>query len=119
MRGAVLDAAALGIGGAEVEPADARKRDGRRAHRAGLQRDVEVGAVEPLRPLRRAGLADRQHLGMRRGIGQLARAVAGAGQHAAVGAHHHRADRHLAARAGGLGLGEGRQHMALRPGEMS
>ena len=42
---AVLDPAAFGIGRAEVEPADARKRDGRRAHGAGLQRDVEVASV--------------------------------------------------------------------------
>ena len=82
----VLDATALGVGRAEVEPPDARERDGRRAHRAGLQRDVEVGVRQPLRSERGAGRADRQHLGVRGRIVQLARAVAGARQHAAVGA---------------------------------
>ena len=73
----VLDPAALGIAGAEVEAADAGERDGRRAHRAGLQRDVEVGARQPLGLHRRAGRADRQHLGVRGGIVELACAVAG------------------------------------------
>ena len=59
----VLDAAALGIGRAEIEPADARKRDRRRAHRARLQRDVEVGVrraaptAAPRRPARIASIS--------------------------------------------------------------
>src|SRR5262245_13978728 len=39
---AVLDRAALGIGGAVIDPSDAGERDRRRAHRAGLERHVEV-----------------------------------------------------------------------------
>jgi len=112
--GAVLHASAFRIAGAEVKPADAGKRDGRRAHRARLQRDVEIGAVEPLRFLRRTGLADRQHLGMRRRIGQLAHAVAGAGEDRAVGRPHDGPHRHLAAHARGLSLRKGRQPIALR-----
>ena len=120
MRAPVLDAAALGVGGAEVEPADARERDRRRAHRAGLQRDVEVGARRAApSPSAAQACADRQHLGVRGRVGQLARAVAGAGQHRAVRAHDHGAHRHLAARGRGLGLGERRQHVALWPDEVS
>ena len=50
----VLDAAALGIRCAVIEPADARERDRRRAHGARLQRHVEIAAGEPLRAERRA-----------------------------------------------------------------
>ena len=45
---AVLDRAALGIGGAVIEPPDAGERDRRRAHRAGLERHVEIAVDEPL-----------------------------------------------------------------------
>ena len=41
------------------------------------------------------------------------RAVAGACQHLARGAHHHGADGHLARKAGGLGLGKGEIHGPL------
>ena len=74
---AVLDAAALGIGSAEIEPADTRERDGSRAHGAGLQRHVEIAAGEPFLAEHRAGGADGQQLGMRGRVFQLARAVAG------------------------------------------
>ncbi len=52
----------------------------------GLQRDVEVRVRQPLRLQRGAGRADRQHLGVRGGIVELARAVSGPRQHAAIGA---------------------------------
>src|SRR5262249_56338676 len=45
---AVLDRAAFRICGAVIEAADARERDRRRAHRAGLERDVEIAVNEPL-----------------------------------------------------------------------
>ena len=45
---AVVDRAALGVGRAVIEPADARERDRRRAHRAGLERDMQVAVGEPL-----------------------------------------------------------------------
>ena len=45
---AVLDGAAFGVGGGEVEPADARKGNGGGAQSAGLQRDIEVAFGKPL-----------------------------------------------------------------------
>ncbi len=45
--GAVLDAAALGVIGTKIEPADAGEADGGGAHRARLQGDIEIAAIEP------------------------------------------------------------------------
>ena len=92
---AVLHRAALRIGGAVVEPADARKRDRRRAHGAGLERHVEIAVGQPLRAERGGRLPDRQHLGMRGRVAVAQGAVAGARDHRTV-AHDHAADRHLA-----------------------
>jgi len=108
----VLHAAALGVERAEVEPADAGERYGGGAHRARLQGDVEIGLRQPLRAQRRAGGADGQHLGVRGGVGQLARAVAGAGENLATG-RDDGANRHLAAHRSSLSLGEGGEHMAV------
>jgi len=109
----VLDAAALGIASAEIEPAQPRQRNGRRAHRAGLQGDVDVSLAEPLGADDLAGMADRQHLRMSGGIGKAARLVAGRRQHRAVCCHDHRADRHFAARGRALRLDKGDHHVAL------
>ncbi len=49
---AMLDGAALGIAGAEIEPAQPGEGDRRRAHGAGLQRDIEIGPLQPLQPRR-------------------------------------------------------------------
>ena len=58
-------------------------------------------------------MADRQHLGMGRRILQLLDPIAEAGQDRPAGAvHQHRADRHLAARAGRRRLGQGQIHQA-------
>src|SRR5205085_9208474 len=62
---AVLDRAALGIGRAVIEPADARERDRGRAHGAGLERHVEIAVDEPLAAEHRRRPANRQHLAMR------------------------------------------------------
>ena len=45
---AIVHRAALGIGGAVIKPADAGEGDRAGAHRAGLERDIEVAIVEPL-----------------------------------------------------------------------
>ena len=50
---AVVDRAALGIGGAVIEPADAGEGDRARAHGARLERDIEVAIVEPFGAERR------------------------------------------------------------------
>src|SRR5690606_3354429 len=72
--------AALRVGGAVIEPADAREGNRRRAHGAGLERDIEVAAFEPLRAERAGGLAQRQELRMRGRIAVGERPVAGAGE---------------------------------------
>ena len=91
--------------------ADARVADRRGAHRAGLQRDIEIAAGQAWPAARTGGGADHQRLGMGGGIGQLLGAVAVAGQHLSVfGFHQDSAHRHLAARTGRLGLGEGQLH---------
>src|ERR1700739_4344624 len=42
-----IDRAALGIGGAVIEPANPRERDRPGAHRARLERDIEVAIDQP------------------------------------------------------------------------
>ena len=98
---AVLDAAALGIGRAVIEAADAGEGNGLRAHGAGLQRDIKIAARQPFRPERVGGLADHQHFGMGRGVGRLARAVARHRDHPpSCALDQHGAHRHLTARGG-------------------
>src|SRR5450755_675047 len=60
--------AALGVGRAVIEPADARERDRARAHGAGLQRDVEVAIDQPLGADDLGRLPDRHDFRMRGGI---------------------------------------------------
>jgi hypothetical protein len=76
-------AARFRVGSAVVEPREPRRRDRSSAGRAGLQRDPEIAPREPCGPQRLAGRADRQHLGMGRGVGQFPHPVAGARDHLA------------------------------------
>ena len=78
-----------------------------RAHRAWLERDVEVAIGQAIVAERRAGPADGEHLGMGRGSLERARAVAGGGKDSPV-PHDGRADGDLAGAPRGAGLGEGR-----------
>ena len=55
------------IPGAEIEPPDPRERERGRAHRAWLERHVEIAADQPLRAELRGGFADDEDLGMGRG----------------------------------------------------
>ena len=102
----VVDRAALGVGRGVVEAADAGVADGAGAHRAGLQRDIEIAIGEPGVSEPARGLADRQHFGMGGGVGIFAGAVAGARDDFA-GAGYRRANGRLAARFGGAGFLEG------------
>ena len=104
----MLDGAAFRVWRAEIEPADAGEGDGRGAHGAGLERDIEIAAGEPLAAELGAGLPDGDELGVCGRVVELKRAVAGACQHLARGAHHHSADGDLARKAGSLGLARGR-----------
>ena len=75
---AMLDGAAFRVWRAEIEPADAGEGDGRGAHGARLERDIEVAIDEPLAAKPGAGLANGEQLGMGGRIVKLKRAVAGA-----------------------------------------
>src|ERR1700677_1562009 len=70
--------AALRIGGAVIEAADAGESEGAGAHRAGLERDIDVAAFEPFGAEERRRLADSDNLGMRGRVAILDGAVAGA-----------------------------------------
>jgi len=60
-----LDRATLGIGGAVIQPPDPRERDRSRAHRARLQRHIEIAIDQPLGADGLGGLPDRQYFSMR------------------------------------------------------
>src|SRR5690606_9304466 len=81
---AILDRAALRIRRAVIQAADAGKADGGGAHGAGLERDMQAGAGQPLAADPAACLANRQHLGMGGGVVEFACPVAGARQHLAI-----------------------------------
>jgi len=97
---AVFNRAALGIGGAVIEPAKAGEGDRARAHRTRLERDIKVAVVEPLGAEESRGAADGDDLSMRGRIAVGKRAVAGLRDDFAA-ADYDAADRHLAACAGG------------------
>src|SRR5262245_6155179 len=56
--GAMLDGAALRVAGAEIEPAEPGEGDRRRAHGAGLERDIEISTLQALQPGGGRRLAD-------------------------------------------------------------
>ena len=93
-----------------------REHDRPGAHRAGLEGDVEDGvrdapAAEP--PRRRA---QREDLGVRRGVRAPLPLVAGRADYLPL-AHHDRADRDVAVLGGALGLAQGQAHELLVAGE--
>src|SRR5262245_32132806 len=104
-----LDRAALGIGRAIVEAPDTGKRNCRRAHRAGLERYVEIAVDQPLGREHAGSLADRQQFAMGGWITIGEGAIVRPCDDRSV-VHDHAADRHLAGRAGGTGLLEGFGH---------
>jgi len=79
----MLDGASLWIRCAEIEPAKPREGDGRGAHGARLERDVEIAVDKPLAAKPGTSLTDGEELGMRGRIVKLKRAVAGFCQHLA------------------------------------
>ena len=81
---------------AVIEPADARKRNGRRTHGAGFERDIKIRADQPLLPQGLASHPQRHDFRMRRDIVPLTGAISAASDDLAI-QHHNRADRHLIA----------------------
>lgn len=106
----MLDGSHLLVGCRKVEPADAREGNGRRAHGAGLQRDIEIATGEPFgaHSLRRR--TNRQQFGMSRRIPQLEGAVARRGHNSPGRIRDGRAHRHLAAGRSRFGFGKGLLH---------
>src|SRR6478736_1505491 len=102
---AVLDCSALRVASPEIEPADARERNGGRAHRAWLKRHVEIAIDQALRAELRGGFANDQYFGMCRGITQFEGSISGPGEHISI-AHDDRSHGHFAPRGGGARLVE-------------
>ncbi len=89
---AAVDRAAFWIECPVIEPANARKRDSAGAHRARLKRDIKVAISKAFGTERCGGSTDSGHLGMRGRIAIGKRAIAGAGDDAAI-MHNDAADR--------------------------
>lgn len=106
---AMLDTAALGIMGAEVEPPDPREGDGGCAHGAWLQRHVEIAASQPLRAENAGGFANGENFGMGGGVSAFAGSVSRFREQL-FAANHHGADRYFPACTGRACLVEGDLH---------
>lgn len=90
---AVFDCAAFGVAGAEIEAPDPCEGDGRRAHGAGLKRNVEVAACQALGREKGTGAANDKYFGVCRRVVQFASSVSGPGNHLSIpadrGSHGH------------------------------
>ena len=106
---AVVDSAGLQVFSTIVDAAQAGVGDGAGTHGAGLERHIEVAAIEPAGATHGERRPDGEELGMGGGIVQLAHAVAFGGQHA-VACNDHGPDRGLTGCGGGFGEGEGLVH---------
>ena len=112
---AMRDAARFRIPGAIIELRNAGQRERRGAHRAGLERHIEaVAGGQAFAAQPRTGRAQREDLGMRRGIVELAGAIARPRHHLTLRIGDHRAHRHLAAGGGGARLLERDRHVAAK-----
>ena len=90
------------VGRAEVNTADARERDRRRAHRAGLKRDVKIVARQPLAASGTARLTDCEDFGMGGWVAHGDDEIVPAPRYAAIRRNHDGADRRFARRRGQL-----------------
>ena len=104
-----IDRAALGVGRAVIEPADAGKRDGGRAHGAGLQRDIEVAIDQSLAADLACGGANGENLSMCGRVPVGEGPVPGGGYDLAI-LHDDAADRHLPGLASHFGRFQGQIH---------
>ena len=105
----VIDRAAFGIGRGIIEPGDAGVGNRAGTHRAWLQRDPQLAAIEAFVTQRLSRRANREDFGMCGWIAQLARGVMRGGDYRAV-LDHHRADGHLARNCGSVRLIERGAH---------
>ena len=114
--GAVVDAAAFGVVGAEEDAVDAEHGRRRGAERAGLEGDDEGAAGEAGGAEFGGGCAEGEDLGVGGGVVSFLGAVAGAREDGAVGGEDDGADGDLAAGGGGAGFVEGGVHGRGLPG---
>ena len=110
-----VDRARLGIRAAVHEPRHARVHQRAGAHRAGLQRDVDGGALEPPVAERGRRAAQRVDLGVRRRILVGLAPVAPPPHDLPGGVDHHGAHGHVARGGRRLGLRHRLAHEALVP----
>ena len=99
----------LGIGGTEHHALDARMQDGADAHGAGLERDIQRAAGKPVVVFLPRRFAQRQNLGVCRGIAGSKRAVASSAYDSAL-AYDDCPDWNLAQRQRTLRLTKGFLH---------
>jgi hypothetical protein len=107
------DAAGFRVCGPIVKPGDTGIGYGRGAHRARLQRHIQIAACQPFLYQGGAGSADRQHLGVSSWVMQFACSVTGLRQHP-VRANNDSAHGDLAAGTGGARLVKGDLHVTAK-----
>jgi hypothetical protein len=111
---AALPSAGLGVVGAEHHARDPRMHHRHRAHRAGLEGDVQRGAGQPVVAQRPARLAHGDDLGVRAGVVLGDVAVPALAEQFALGRHQHRPDRDLVVLAlGAVGERQGVAHPVI------
>lgn len=106
-------ATGLGITGPVVEPVNACRRNGTRAHWAWLKRDIKRMSNQPLRPRRRTGSTQRQYFRMRGGIVVFACAVSCGRNNLAQGVNHYSPNGHFAAFGRCARLHQSRFHIGI------
>ena len=99
----------LGFHRAIHHPRQPRVQHGATAHGAGLQRDVQAAAVQPVVAQALGCRTQGDDLGMGRGVMVLHRGIAASGDDLTV-LDHDGAHRHLARAGCGLRLGQGQSH---------
>lgn len=116
-RRSVIHAAAFRVIGAEIQAADAGEGNGGGAHRARLQRDIEVKTRQPLSAAARAGGADGQNFRMGGRVAQFTRPVARRGDDPpAFRIDNDGADRRLIPIGGGARLAQRLLHIGRERG---
>jgi hypothetical protein len=108
--------ARLRVGGAVDDPREARQDDRAGAHRARLEGHVEDRVRNPPPPEIRSGLAEREDLGVRRGVSPKLALVSRRGEHLPL-SHDHGADRDVVVIGGTLRLAQRETHELLVPAE--
>lgn len=101
------------VRGPVVQARNPRGRDGRGAHRARFQRDVDIMTGQPFAFRCGTGFPDYQYLRMCSWIAQLACTVAGLRDHSTIRSDKNRANRHLTTCSSGTRLCQSDFHMAF------